>query len=92
MNLNNFEATYLKGIYYNPANSKYEGNGQVNCDKCMKSNISSCISYSCTDLCLECCTLIEKEFSEKIKNKNKNDNKFFSVGGLTRMEQFFMRN
>lgn len=46
--------TFEIGIYYNPANSHYGGKGQVNCDRCMRTNIPVCIGFEDTDLCFRC--------------------------------------
>lgn len=50
--------TFEIGIYYNPANSHYGGKGQVNCDRCMRTNIPVCIGFEDTDLCVKCVDLM----------------------------------
>lgn len=47
------------GKYYNPASEHYkdkypEGNCVIQCDKCGKSPLTSCIGYGSVDVCLTC--------------------------------------
>lgn len=45
------------GYYYNPAIKRYPGkkNISVTCDKCLKKNLTACISKDKYDICLKCC-------------------------------------
>ena len=59
-NQQSFASTYYFGTFYQPANLHYSGSGSVNCDKCQRTNLKSCIGYQNYDLCLECITQVEK--------------------------------
>ncbi len=56
-----FLQVYLNGQYFNPAKKRYppNPNGYVECDKCNKRGIDSCISWNEYDLCMNCIVEIE---------------------------------
>ena len=62
---------YKKGTYYNPATNHYRVPGTINCDGCGKKNITTCIGYKETDVCLECISRMEllQQFNPKMKNQ-----------------------
>lgn len=51
-----YEDIYRYGSYYNPARNHYNYNGHVmvNCDRCLKEDLSVCIGWNSHDLCLDC--------------------------------------
>jgi len=53
---------YKYGIYYHPANRHYNAEVEVGCDKCMRTNISSCVGYKDYDLCLDCMADIDEMY------------------------------
>lgn len=63
------EHIFKNGTYYNPATKHYDFQGIVNCDRCHRKNISVCIGYKDSDLCMRCVSYIEEKIAEeKINN------------------------
>jgi hypothetical protein len=54
-----FIQVYFYGTYHCPAESRYNCEDPVGCDKCLATNIRSCISYGNLDICLICMSEIE---------------------------------
>lgn len=54
---------YKLGRYFNPASESYG----VSCDRCKRENLSSCISYTNFDLCMQCVTDIENNIVSSSK-------------------------
>lgn len=55
--MDQFIEVYFYGTYYYPAESRYQE--PVGCDRCLTTNLRSCISYSNLDICLVCMSEIE---------------------------------
>jgi hypothetical protein len=53
---------YMHGTYYCPAYKKYNQVIEVGCDRCLKNDISVCISFGKIDLCLECVVEINDKY------------------------------
>jgi hypothetical protein len=52
---------YNYGTYYNPASKHYGGDHMtVNCDRCSRTNLKTCIGWQKFDLCNACISDIEK--------------------------------
>ena len=47
-------AVYKFGKYYNPAWTHYGKPGTVFCDNCNKSDLTVCVGYDNTDVCMQC--------------------------------------
>jgi hypothetical protein len=60
-----FYDTYKYGEYYNPANKHYNGQEDVGCDRCQKTNITVCIGYRDIDLCLKCVSDINTKYENE---------------------------
>lgn len=56
---NHLEQCIKFGSYYYPAASHYNTGSIVQCDRCLRTNLRSCIGYLDTDLCLSCAQYIE---------------------------------
>ena len=56
-----------KGKYFNPSTDHYEdASTNVVCDRCGLNNLSVCIGYKDTDLCLDCVTELSKKTVDPI--------------------------
>jgi hypothetical protein len=81
----NFEEIVLKGKFYFPANLHYINNVSVKCDRCQKTDITSCIGYNKMDLCLKCADIV----SDNIRSQNTTNlnNEIYESEYKTFMEQ-----
>jgi hypothetical protein len=52
---NSLNVCFKKGTYYNPASTHYDNmSANVICDRCRASNLTVCIGFGQTDLCMQC--------------------------------------
>jgi len=66
--VHDFISLMTHGQYYYPANSRYLPNDSiVQCDRCLRYNLKSCIGYLNLDLCLTCAHQIEKTLQSGVQ-------------------------
>lgn len=59
--MNEFKEIIRRGKFYFPASNHYVNNNEeiiVNCDRCKRTKLLSCIGYKEFDLCLNCADII----------------------------------
>lgn len=59
MNQSRFVDCILYGKYYYPASSHYNNDSIIQCDRCFRSNLHSCIGFENLDICLSCAQITE---------------------------------
>ena len=48
------------GKLFDPANSHYDNDNGVECDRCKKTELKTCIGWKEHDLCMDCNSALEK--------------------------------
>ena len=81
------------GKFYYPAISHYPNSLNIQCDRCYKNDLQSCIGYEDIDLCLKCVDLlINFKNTNHFEIKIPKDYKYLTEPKyLTRMEQFALK-
>ncbi len=77
------------GKFYCPATSHYNNSNNIQCDRCYKNNLKTCIGYEEYDLCLECVDKITNinEIESNLTYMEQNIFNIKPINRLTRMEQ-----
>ena len=63
---------HKRGKYYNPANSHYNNDNGVECNRCKKTQLQTCIGWKEYDLCLDCVSSIDNIQNGGFENKPSN--------------------
>lgn len=85
--MHNFEEIVVNGKYYYPANSHYNNDVTVICDRCYKSDLVSSIGYNNLDLCLKCADIVSGLIKRKEQSNEISQTPYYRDEPLTFMEQ-----
>lgn len=79
-----YKQIHKNGEYYNPANNHYNNDNGVECDRCKKTELDTCIGWQENDLCMKCISAIDKIKKGGFRKKSLKKSSTGSVGSSSR--------